>query len=304
MESLGCPLCGNKDCAPFLTPPNSPGPIIKCVECAFVFVSPIEEPDQLILDGPVLFDRPQELLFSSDPDLIAGSWEEPVIHEYLLEEISRRSNAAEALTKIHRFRKPPGKLLDIGSFCGIFLDTARHAGWECQGIEPLVMPAIYSRAHFGLSVITDTLRKNTFPPASFDVITAFQVFEHMVDPVGELEKIRKILKPNGLLVLEVPNIDVFLVDLLRNRHRHFVHDHVSFFGLKSFRFLMELCGFRLLRHEYPSRRMSLNHFIRWIGQLNTVGGKWLEKVIPQSARERSININLGDIILIFATPGG
>lgn len=70
----------------------------------------------------------------------------------------------------------------------------------------------------------DYLREDTFAPESFDVVTSLQVFEHVDEPLAELTKIRRVLKPGGLLVVEIPSIDSPLVRLMRSRHRHFVRD--------------------------------------------------------------------------------
>ena len=59
-----------------------------------------------------------------------------------------------------------------------------------HSLEPLVMPAIYARGRLSLRVVTDTLRDDTYPLEFFDVVTAFQVFEHIVDPAGDVAKIR------------------------------------------------------------------------------------------------------------------
>ena len=116
-------------------------------------------------------------------------------------------NAQDALRHINDHNDQYGKILDLGCFCGVFLNEASQAGWECYGIEPLIMPAIYARGNYNLNVITDTLRNDSYSPEFFDVVTTFQVFEHLIFPDEELRKIQRILKPGGLLMIEVPNID-------------------------------------------------------------------------------------------------
>lgn len=150
-------------------------------------------------------------------------------------------------------QKNKGRLLDFGCFCGIFPSLASLKGYECYGLEPLIMAAIVGWAYLGLNIKTGTLREDTYPHDYFDVVTAFQVFEHLVSPAKELEKIRLCLKPGGFLSVEVPNIDTLGVRLLRSKHRHFVEDHVSFFSAKTLGALMEGMGFRIREVYYPTR---------------------------------------------------
>jgi 2-polyprenyl-3-methyl-5-hydroxy-6-metoxy-1,4-benzoquinol methylase len=215
---------------------------------------------------------------------------------------AKQVNAQEALTHVNDLAKSRGTLLDIGCFCGAFMSVAAKDGWDCYGLEPLVMPAIYARGHFDLRVVTDTLRDNTYPLEFFDVVTAFQVVEHLVDPVSEIEKIRRMLKPGGLLVIEVPNIDTAMTRLLGPRHRHFVEDHVSFFSTKTLSQLLKRMGFRVKKVYYPVRVLSFQHLAWWIGRYTSQTlGEYLGRALSRSGLEsKTIRIKSGDIVSVIA----
>ena len=106
----------------------------------------------------------------------------------------------EVLDRVHRF-KQPGELLDIGCATGAFLDMARKQGWKVKGVEFSSWASQYARENFKLDVFTGSLEAASFPSASFDVITALDVFEHLKDPVGFLAEVHRILRPEGLLVI-------------------------------------------------------------------------------------------------------
>jgi 2-polyprenyl-3-methyl-5-hydroxy-6-metoxy-1,4-benzoquinol methylase len=262
-------------------------------------VNPIETTEALIQEGPELGDYPSYLLESSNVEQIEGSWEQPIIEGHLHELAAKEANARDALAHISVLAKNTGTLLDIGCFCGVFLSVASQAGWDCYGIEPLVMPAIYARGHFGLRVVTDTLRHETYPPEFFDLVTSFQVFEHLIHPERELGKIRWILRRGGLLVLEVPNIDTVTVKLLRSKHRHFVQDHVSFFSAKTLSLLLGRMDFRVRKVYYPARVMSYQHFIRWLERHSRIF-KRVTQILPQRFLEEEFRVNLGDIVTVIA----
>jgi 2-polyprenyl-3-methyl-5-hydroxy-6-metoxy-1,4-benzoquinol methylase len=298
-----CPVCRLDDYRLLFRPPRSPGPVVKCRNCGFVFVNPVRNFKSLILDGPVLGDYPSNLITSSNPAFITGSWEEPIIQEYMSEEEGRRRNARQALALIAEETNRPANLLDIGCFCGLFLSVASEAGWSCFGIEPLVMPAIYARSHFGLHVTTGTLKADSFARDFFDVVTCFQVFEHLLDPELELSMIASMLKPGGIILIEVPNIESVWVSLLRGRHRHFVRDHVSFFSAGTLTFLLRRMGFRVLRTEFPTRTMSVGHFLTWLER--TIGmPQSVRKGLPSGFLNRAFRINLGDIVTVVAEKEG
>jgi SAM-dependent methyltransferase len=242
------------------------------------------------------------MLTSSDLGDLAGCWEKSLIEEEEAELSAKLVNAHRALDYIEQLMSRKGTILDLGCFCGTFLHAATQRGWASYGIEPLVGPAIYARAKFGLNVITDTLRDDTFPLEFFDVVTAFQVFEHLPDPLWELARIWRILKPGGLLVVEVPNIDTVWVRLLGKRHRHFVTDHLYFFSPQTLDALLERAGFTVLKVQAWPRTLSLRKVAWWIERARVVP---LSNVIATVVRwldfqDGMITVDLGDIICAFA----
>ena len=119
-----------------------------------------------------------------------------------------RAPAPEDAAPERAARRSGLRLLDIGCSSGLFLDEARAAGFEVRGAELSADTAAFAR---------EPLRRSTCTPAtgatagiadgSFDVITLFDVIEHLPDPLGELRAIRRLLKPGGLLLQSTPNID-------------------------------------------------------------------------------------------------
>ena len=301
-ESVNCNLCGANDGQVLFRPPQSPGPVVRCRGCGLVYVSPRKNTKMIISEGPEIGNYPSRLLTSSDLGDLSGCWEKSLIEEEEAELSARVVNAHRALDRIEQLMSDKGTILDLGCFCGTFLHVAAERGWATYGIEPLVGLAIYARAKFGLNVITDTLRDDSFPPEFFDVVTAFQVFEHLPDPARELTRLWRILKPGGLVVIEVPNIDTVWVRLLGKYHRHFVQDHLYFFSPQTLEALLRKAGFTVLKIQAWPRTLSLRKMAWWIGR---VGGVPFGKVVTTAARclnlqDSMITVDLGDIICAFA----
>ncbi|MDE1466705.1 class I SAM-dependent methyltransferase [Aurantiacibacter sp. D1-12] len=135
-------------------------------------------------------------------------------HEQLLdsgsEEYQRQRRAAHQHMQMLRHFRPDTSgqlLLDIGCSSGIFLGEARSTGMVCMGAELSPETADFARRHFSLPVHQGDWRDADFADESFDVITLFDVIEHLLDPQQELKDLLRLLKPGGLLLLSTPDID-------------------------------------------------------------------------------------------------
>ncbi len=99
---------------------------------------------------------------------------------------------------------PGAKILDVGCGNGAFLYKMQAAGMDAYGVEISARGAKEAR-RLGLKVKCGTLEGQHYPSAYFDVITLNHVLEHVPDPVKTLKELGRILKPNGTLIIAVPN---------------------------------------------------------------------------------------------------
>jgi SAM-dependent methyltransferase len=98
-----------------------------------------------------------------------------------------------------------GRLLDIGSGKGRFLQCAQARGWGVIGLEPLARGP--DTVPTGTAVIREHLRPDLWQSGQFDLITMWHVLEHLPDPVWALRTARHWLRPDGVLAVAVPNRD-------------------------------------------------------------------------------------------------
>ena len=121
----------------------------------------------------------------------------------------------KSIERIRRL-KQDDRLLDVGCGAGLFLSVVRdHRGVQTTGVELNHGVAARCRTQQGLDVRGGTLLEQEFPGDTFDVVTMFQYFEHESQPLSVLREARRILKPDGLLIIEVPNAGGVLAGLFR-----------------------------------------------------------------------------------------
>lgn len=98
-----------------------------------------------------------------------------------------------------------GRLLDVGVGRGEVLSAALADEWEAEGVEPSAKFADYAEKRTGVTIWRQPIEKADIPDGSFDVVILAAVLEHLYNPDEIVEKIARVLRPGGLLFLDVPN---------------------------------------------------------------------------------------------------
>jgi 2-polyprenyl-3-methyl-5-hydroxy-6-metoxy-1,4-benzoquinol methylase len=175
--------------------------VLKCRRCGLVYTAPA-------------LSREELLPFYTEEYYGINSMKFKGIIEKLIH-IKRGIRAG----RIARLKKP-GKILDIGCGRGIFLDKMRKKGWETYGTEISETGARHAREVLKLNVFTGAAEESKFADNFFDCVTLFHVLEHLPHPVDTLKEARRMLKPGGLLVVAVPNIQSWQAKLFRTAWFH------------------------------------------------------------------------------------
>lgn len=138
-----------------------------------------------------------------------------------------------------------GKLLDVGCGAGDYLNLMRTRGWDVEGIDFDVEAAKNASERFGVKVYSGELEDMDYPDRCFDAITMNHLIEHVFQPVKLLQECRRILKPNGCLVIITPNSSSM-------GHLKFTKDwrglepprHLHIFSSPSLKLLATKAGFK------------------------------------------------------------
>lgn len=139
------------------------------------------------------------------------------------------------------------KALDIGCSTGHFLYALKDYINECIGIEFNKENARFVNEKLRIKTYTEPIEKTDILLNSLDLITVFQVLEHIEDPINFLTVIRKYLKPEGYLCIEVPNIQDALIsvfNLSSYADFYFKEPHLFYYSPKTLSMVLEKAGFR------------------------------------------------------------
>lgn len=144
-------------------------------------------------------------------------------------------------------RAEPGMILDVGCGRGGFLARMRAAGWTATGLERPGSGYEEVWKRHGLAVKTGTWDDADFSVGLFDVVTFWHVFEHLPSPRRALQKVSRVLKPNGVLVIAVPDIAGLQGRLFKTDWFHLdVPRHLFHFSLDTLSALLQQHGFTII----------------------------------------------------------
>lgn len=146
------------------------------------------------------------------------------------------------LDKFEPYRKT-GKILDVGCGTGAFLKEAKTRGWEVYGTE-YTEKAIAICKSLGINMQAGKLDPSLYEKDSFDVITSFEVMEHINNPQEEIQNIRQLLRPGGLFYFTTPNFNSLERYLLKGKYNIINYpEHLSYYTKKTADYLFKKNGF-------------------------------------------------------------
>jgi 2-polyprenyl-3-methyl-5-hydroxy-6-metoxy-1,4-benzoquinol methylase len=160
------------------------------------------------------------------------------------------------------------RLLDIGCGNGALLSRAKRQGFITEGIETCTPLADEARTKLNCVVHTTLLSECRFSSETFDVITMYDLIEHLPDPIDDLRRVQFWLKPGGVLFVLTPNDEALLRRLARLAFRASFHriqrpmhtlyyaHHLSYFTSRSLRSLFAGVGLDMIRTETRNQEMA------------------------------------------------
>jgi len=215
--------------------------------------------------------------------------------------MAERDNRILTFRKVARALGPARgrSLLDVGAYCGYFLEVAREAGWRAEGLELSRWAAARAR-EAGFEVHGVPLRELARGGARYDVVTMWDVLEHLPDPREEVEAARQLLRPGGELHLSTIDTGSLVARLLGARWPWLMDMHLVYFDRATVTALLEESGFRVRRVALYSHTVSAGYLLRKVGAsfpaLRPLAAA-LARVVPAGW---PVPVNLGDNMRVSA----
>lgn len=275
MQNKLCLVCGKSKIGPHLQG------LLKCESCGFVTANLTMDE----LNFNKIYGR--EYFFGNE------------YVDYVQDKKVLQRNFKKRIKSILKYKRN-GFLVDVGCAYGFFLEVAKEY-FEVKGYE-ICQDAVDFARSSSLDVVCDDFSKAYIPKNSMDVITMWDVIEHLPDPQSYVVKSNAILKQNGLLCITTGDIGSFNARLRKQKWR-MLHPptHLYYFSKETLRLFLEKNGFQILQEEY----ISLSRSIRQIAYSVLMSGKkkhgnlykLLEKLYFTQFK---LSLNLRDIIYVIA----
>jgi SAM-dependent methyltransferase len=285
-----CPVCGHLGGLHWFQAPDrfhgrdKNYTVVRCPVCRLAWLSHPPQPNQMHLHYTEAYDR----LISRAGENSSERWE------------CRRQTLVQY--------KQSGSLLDLGCSSGSFLQSLSGNNWSLCGIEMSAESAKKAEANSGAKVFVGDILDAQFPPASFDVITCFDVFEHLYKPRQVMSKVAHWLKPGGIFYLLVPNVDSAEARVFGTYwHGWEIPRHLFHYSPASLQFLAESAGLRKVSIETrrnPAVETSLGYLcdsvFRAVGIKRTALAYRAEARLPWRVIRKLLRMTVLRCLLTFA----
>jgi 2-polyprenyl-3-methyl-5-hydroxy-6-metoxy-1,4-benzoquinol methylase len=285
-----CPMCSSERfTTAFEDPPYS---VRRCAVCGLGWASPRLSADDLAA------------MYVDDSYWRSSSPKTHGYHDYRAAASLYTKTFDKRLGFVLRDGPSGGAALDIGCAAGFCMQAMRERGFDAHGVEVSATIASHAIERLGFDTVhIGTLESAPFAERSFDLITAWDVIEHVVDPRALLSRARELLTPSGLLVVETQNIDSAFARALGSRWHHFKHaEHIYHFTPQTLRTLLASAGFTLqtLTPRYAGKYISLDFLAERAARIHPS----LSRLLRPLAKLDSVNFycNVFDEMIAIARP--
>lgn len=288
-----CHFCGSSETRVFRKPKRHEKvqlSIAECTRCSLLFADPFPTTHELMNQYDVSY-------FNSTTPIEGGyenyQQDEPIIRKTFdrrLNDLSRR-----------KLLPTRGAALDVGCATGVFLEALRDRRWDVSGIEVSSFARTIARDK-GFSIDEKPIEKSDYPENTFDLITLWDVIEHVSDPVSTLQACWRLLKKGGHIALTTPDASALLPRLLGTYWMGFrcVGEHVYFFRRDAMTRVLERAGFRVVDRVSVGKYFSLSRFLTRLSYYTRILRIFKFFNIKAGGAKMVFYISSGDTMLVIA----
>jgi 2-polyprenyl-3-methyl-5-hydroxy-6-metoxy-1,4-benzoquinol methylase len=239
-----CPICGGSDVRPlFARVRGTAFDIARCGGCTVQMLSPQPTWEQI----KAIYD--------------AGYYKAWGMAQGETQQVAamKKSTFQRHLRRIAR-SITGGKILDVGTASGFFLEVAEKLGFEPWGVELSDYSAGLAQQKFGVDRIWNgTLETAPFQRGSFAAVAMSDLLEHVTDPVATLTTSREFLEPRGIVFVMTPNTGSLTNRLMGARWTHYKAEHLFYFNRRSIAEAARRAGLQLVDFRPAVKTLTLRY---------------------------------------------
>lgn len=223
-----------------------------------------------------------------------------VYREYAKSHDLKVATARPRLTAIKHLAEGR-RLLDVGCATGFFMEAAAEEGFDVRGVEFSAVAISLARPDIRERIVRgDVNELLTSEPEKFDVVTAFDIIEHVQNPANFLRELREILKPGGVLAISSPDTGHFLRYLMGSKWPMLQPmQHTVLFSRRSIADLLERCGFQDVQVETAHKVLTMDYLADQLTATNPALNRIYQAtrwIVPGPLRRRAIAVNIGEFV--------
>ncbi|MEO1263678.1 MAG: class I SAM-dependent methyltransferase [Bacteroidota bacterium] len=267
LENIECKVCKNNSHPDFeLAFKKDHLEIVRCKKCSFVFI-------------PHFFRK--QIKYTDYKD-------ENVLKQIRLGNDWLKFQRHHLRFKLIKKYKPSGNLFDLGVGWGHFLYTGKLLGYNTAGIEISKMPYTYAVEDLKLNVKHIDFFDLEENPGHYDIITMWDVLEHIDDCDLVIQKCSRMLADGGIIVIQVPQIDSYFAKKYKEKWKMMGLDHVNYFSKKTITNLLEQNSFKVKKIKSS---LEIKLFIMYVlfPKIQKLKGKKKAKKVNSATRQEYFN---------------
>lgn len=187
------------------------------------------------------------------------------------------------LDEFEKYRKT-NKLIDVGCGAGYFLEEAKKRGWDVYGTE-YSEKAVEVCSKKDINIKKGKLNASEFSGVEFDIVTSFEVLEHINNPNEEIEEFKKLLRKGGLFYCTTPNFNSIMRYVLKEKYNVITYpEHLSYYTKKTLSRLLINNGFK--RVKFLSTGISIDRFNKSRGKITSSDKPSVDQRIRENIKRK------------------
>jgi SAM-dependent methyltransferase len=280
--TAACVLCGGGTWHPLFVKHGFT--FARCGTCGLVSIHPLPSPAELEAHHRRCYDEGVYAVHAAAEDV-------------------RHAIAAQRLADVAAVA-PDGPWMEVGCGTGAFLAAALRAGHDVEGLD-LSAAAVAQAQRAGLPARCGAVE--AFEPRTrYALVAAFDLVEHLRDPLAFVRLARGWLRPGGVLAMTVPNVRSLLARVLgRAWFQYWPPDHLHYFDPDTVRRLLETAGFGAVRVRPITKPVTLDYAAARLRHSNPGQARLLDAalgLVPAAVSGRPLPLPAGEMLVVAYAP--